>query len=186
VSSASRAAAAAGGVLLGLAAVAALHERRPSEPAPPGRAGRAPGPAPSCGADELDPTEVRIRGGEASARIARSALEQLLATRTGSRAREILRSGVLREPLTIELNERGDNFTPYRVPGGRLGETIVYDPSALSLVETERGLLAATPETILAHELGHAVFKLRSEDDVIREVENPVRGELGLPARSRF
>jgi hypothetical protein len=136
--------------------------------------------------DDLEPAGVRIRGEEGPARVVRGALERLLATETGARAREILRSGALREPLTIELNERGDNLTPYRVPGRELGETIVFDPSALPLVETAQGPLAATPETVLAHELGHAVFKLRSEEAVIRQVENPVRRELGLPPRSRF
>jgi len=136
--------------------------------------------------DALEPVGVRILGAEPSARVARGALERLFATETGARVREILRSGVLLEPLTIELNQRGENFTPYRVPGRWLGETVVYDPSALAPVETEQGRLPATPETILAHELGHAIFKLRSEEDVIREVENPVRRELGLPARSRF
>jgi hypothetical protein len=135
--------------------------------------------------DDLEQAGVRIRGEERSARFARSALERLLATGTGARVREILRSGVLREPLTIELNERGDNLTPYRV-AGELGETIVFDPSTLPLVETAQGRLAATPETVLAHELGHAVFKLRSEEAVIEAIENPVRRELGLPPRSRF
>jgi hypothetical protein len=39
---------------------------------------------------------------------------------------------------------------------------------------------------VLAHELGHAVFKFTSEQDVIDAVENPVRDQLGLPRRSRF
>jgi hypothetical protein len=56
----------------------------------------------------------------------------------------------------------------------------------VSLVETERGPLPACPETILAHELGHALFKLVSEAEVIRDVENPVRASLGLPRRVRF
>jgi hypothetical protein len=172
---------AVGGALLGLVAAAT----RPGHTAAPLPAG-APRPAAACAADELEPAGVLIHGGEVAARLARDALLRLLATETGARAQEILRSGALPAPLTLELNERGDNYTAYRVAGGRLGETVVYDPSALALVETERGRLPATPETILAHELGHAVFKLRSEEDVIREVENPVRRELGLPARSRF
>jgi len=143
-------------------------------------------PAASCTDAEAGVPGIVLLGDGSAARAARSAIEQLLATETGSRAREILRSGALREPLTIELNQHGDNFTRYRAPGGELGETIAFDPSTLSLVETERGRLAATPETILAHELGHAVFKLRSEEDVIQEIENPVRRELGLPARVRF
>jgi len=177
------AALAVGAALLGLAAAGAIRDRHPRAPAAAGHALR---PAASCTPDEPEAQGVLILGGEPSARAARSALEQLLATETGSRAREILRSGALRGPLTIELNQRGDNFTPYRVPGKELGETIVFDPSTRSLVETEQGTLAATPETILAHELGHAVFKLRSEEDVIQEVENPVRRELGLPRRTRF
>jgi hypothetical protein len=187
VSGPSRAAAlAVGAALLGLAATDLFRDRPPREPATPGRARLAPPAGASCRADELEPAGVRIRGPEASARLARGALVRLLATETGARAREILRSGALPDPLTIELNERGDNFTPYRVPGGRLAETILFDPTELPLVETEQGRLPATPETILAHELGHAVFKLRAEEDVLREVENPVRRELGLPERSRF
>jgi hypothetical protein len=175
--------AALGAVCLGLAASGALRDRHPRAAA---LAKRPPRPAASCTPGGLEPASVRIQGGEPSARAARSALERVLATEPGSRAREILRSGALRGPLTIELNQRGDNFTPYRVPGVELDETIVFDPSTHSLVETEQGTLAATPETILAHEVGHAVFKLRSEEDVIQRVENPVRRELGLPPRTRF
>jgi hypothetical protein len=104
----------------------------------------------------------------------------------GARAREILRSGALAEPLTLELNAQGENFTAYRVAGRELGETIAFDPGSRRVVETDAGPLAATPVTILAHELGHAIFKLHAEADVIREIENPVRDELGLPRRRRF
>ena len=72
------------------------------------------------------------------------------------------------------------------MPGIELSETIFLDPFSFPLVETQDGPRAAPAETVLAHELGHAVFKLASEDDVIREVENPVRAELGLPLRVRF
>jgi len=180
------AALALGAALLGLAAAGAIRGHHPRAPAAASRAGHALRPAASCTPDDVELPGVLILGGEPSARFARSAFERLLATEPGSRAREILRSGALREPLRIELNQRGENFTPYRVPGKELGETIVFDPSTLSLVETEQGRLPATPETILAHELGHAVFKVRSEEDVIQEVENPVRRELGLPLRTRF
>jgi hypothetical protein len=174
-----------GAAILALAIGGALHGRHPRERAG-GLRGHPPRPAASCAVGDLERAGVRIRGEEGSARVARSALERLLATAAGARAREILRSGALRESLTIELNARGDNLTRYRVPGGALGETIDFDPSALPLVETDQGPLAATPETVLAHELGHAVFKLRSEEAVIDEVENPVRRELGLPPRLRF
>jgi hypothetical protein len=175
---------AVGAALLLLAAAGALREGHPR--APTGRIGPAPRPAASCSPEAIDAAGVRIVGAEPAARVARSALEQLLATEPGARAREILRSGALRGPLTIELNQRGENFTPYRSAGSELGETIVFDPSARSLVETEQGKLPATPATILAHEIGHAVFKLRSEEDVIEAVENPVRRELGLPRRLRY
>jgi len=177
----------AGAVLLGLALPWLMRDRAAHGPAPRGRPALAPPPGPACSLEALDVSELRVRGGGLrSEQLARGALEVLLSTRVGARAREILRSGALPEPLTLELNERGDNFTAYRVQGRELGETIVFDPSALSLVDTERGVLPATPETILAHELGHAVFKLRSEEDVIREIENPIRQELGLPRRRRF
>ena len=181
------AALAAGAVLLGLVLPWLMRDRPARAPAPRGRPALAPSRGPACSLETEDISELRIRGGDLrAAQITRGALEVLLATQVGARAREILRSGALPEPLTLELNERGDNFTPYRVPGRELGETIVFDPSSLSLVETEQGVLPATPETILAHELGHAVFKLRSEEDVIREIENPIREELGLPRRRRF
>ena len=181
------AALAAGAVLLGLALPWVMRDRAARGPAPRDRPVLAPPPGPACWLEAEEVSEPRIRGGDLrSARLARGALEVLLATQVGARAREILRSGALSEPLTLELNERGDNLTPYRVPGRELGETIVFDPSSLALVETEQGVLPATPETILAHELGHAVFKLRSEEDVIREIENPIRQELGLPRRRRF
>ena len=70
--------------------------------------------------------------------------------------------------------------------GRELSPTVLFDPKAYPRVETEAGLRAAPPETVLAHELGHAVLGLMSEQDVIREVENPVRAELGLPLRVRF
>jgi hypothetical protein len=130
---------------------------------------------------------VRFRGGDAAAgQRARDALAHVLATGVGERARRIMESGALPEPVTIEVNDRGDQFTRYRVPGRTLGETIVFDPDRLPLVETDAGPLPALPETVLAHELGHAVFKLRSEEAVILAVENPVRDALGLPRRSRF
>jgi hypothetical protein len=118
--------------------------------------------------------------------LTQRALERLLSTQVGARLRERLESGTLAGPLTIELNLRGDDFTAYRVPGEEIGETVVFDPWTLPNVETQRGLLPATRETVLAHELGHAVLKLETEDDVIREVENPLRQELGLPLRVRF
>ena len=127
--------------------------------------------------------------GEADAQafaIARGALDRVFATPTGARALERLHSGVLAGPLTIELNRRGANFTAYRVPGRELGETIFFDPSSRPLVETAAGRTPAYAETVLAHELGHAVFKLTSEQAVIDAVENPGRDELGLPRRSRF
>ena len=116
----------------------------------------------------------------------RRALERVLATQVGQRARARIESGALPGPLTIELNAERDNFTPYRVPGQELSETIAFDPASFPLVETQAGTRSAPPDTVLAHELGHAVFKLVSEEDVIREVENPVRAELGLPLRVRF
>jgi hypothetical protein len=131
-------------------------------------------------------TRIRIHGGAELRVLTRRALDRLFATRIGARVRERLDSGALAGPVTIELNLRGDDFTPYRVPGEELGETIVFDPWTLPLVDTELGRLPATRETVLAHELGHAVFKLRSEHEVIREVENPLRQELGLPLRVRF
>lgn len=128
---------------------------------------------------------VHIHGDPALTLLTRRSLERVLSTRVGARACALLeRPGA--PPLTIELNLRGDDFTPYRVPGESLDETIVFDPWTLPTVETVEGREPATRETVLAHELGHALFKLRSEADVIREVENPVREELGLPRRARF
>ena len=118
--------------------------------------------------------------------VARGALDRVFATPTGARALERLYSGVLAGPLTIELNRRGANYTAYRVPGRELGETIFFDPSSHPVVETASGREPARAETVLAHELGHAVFKLTSEQAVIDAIENPVREELGLPRRSRF
>ncbi len=117
---------------------------------------------------------------------ARAALERVLATPIGVKARELLDAGVLGGPLVIELNDRGENFTAYRVPGRELGETILFDPGSRPLVHTERGRAEAAPETVLAHEIGHAVFKLTSEEAVIQAIENPIRDELGMPRRSRF
>jgi hypothetical protein len=134
----------------------------------------------------LEP-HVVFRGGDVvGIGIARDALDRVFATPTGARALERLVSGRLTGPLTIELNRRGANFTEYRVPGRVLGETIFFDPSSHPLVETALGPAPAYAETVLAHELGHAVFKLTSEQEVIDAVENPVRVELGLPRRSRF
>ena len=152
------------------------------------------GLAPASGLREPAPLDsatalplLRIEGGsDVEVPRARRVLSRVLATQIGAKARARLESGELPEPLTLLLNSRGDNLTRYRIAGRELSETIVFDPTAYPLVETERGLRAAPPETVLAHELGHAVFKLASEDDVIREVENPVRAELGLPLRTRF
>jgi hypothetical protein len=128
---------------------------------------------------------VVYRGGDAQGlAIARNALEHVFATPTGAQLRERIAS--LSGRLAIELNARGDNFTAYRIPGRELGETIHFDPSSRPTVATERGSEVARAETVLAHELGHAVLKLTSEQDVIDAVENPVRDELGLPRRVRF
>jgi hypothetical protein len=155
---------------------------------------RAPGSAPSAvvAAEAAAPAarvahaRVWIRGSVELRGLARASFERVLATRMGDRVRERLASGALRQPLTIELNHDGDQLTRYRIPGEELGETIRFDPRHLPLVETELGPVPATPETVLAHELGHAVFKLESEEAVIALVENPVRDELGLPRRVRF
>lgn len=162
-----------------LAAAAALLGLAPAE-------GLRETPPPAASAEAALPL-LRIEGdpGIETPRV-RRALARVLATRVGARARALLESGALKEPLTIELNERRDNLTPYRVAGRELSETIVFDPAAFPLVATSAGMRSAPPETVLAHELGHAVFKLASEADVIREVENPVRAELGLPLRVRF
>jgi hypothetical protein len=152
------------------------------------------GLAPASGLRELAPLDsgrvlplLRIEGGsDVEVPRVRRVLSRVLATRIGAKARARLESGDLQDPLTVLLNSRGDNLTRYRIAGHELSETIVFDPAAFPLVETEAGLRAAPPETVLAHELGHAVFKLASEDDVIREVENPVRADLGLPLRTRF
>ena len=130
---------------------------------------------------------VVFRGGDAQGlSVARSALEHVFATPTGEKVRARIASGAFAGPLSIELNARGDNYTAYRVPGRELGETIYFDPSSRPTVETERGSETARAETVLAHELGHAVMKLISEQEVIDAVENPVRAELGLPRRVRF
>jgi hypothetical protein len=118
--------------------------------------------------------------------IARDALDRVFATPMGARALERMQSGALAGPLTIELNRRGANYTAYRVPGRELGETIFFDPSSRPLVDTASGREPARAETVLAHELGHAVFKLTSEQAVIDAIENPVRDALGLPRRSHF
>lgn len=146
----------------------------------PRRAGDGPAPAASAA-----PALIRIRGGAELEGLTRRTLERIFATRPGARMRERLESGEI-APVTIELNALGDAFTRYHVPGEVIGETIAFDPLTLPLVDTELGRLPATRETVLAHELGHAVLKLRLEDQVIRDVENPLRAELGLPLRVRF
>ncbi|MGH7337363.1 MAG: hypothetical protein ACREI7_07290 [Myxococcota bacterium] len=147
---------------------------------------RAPASVPPPIPTLVDSSHVVFRGGDASGfGVARDALERVFATPTGALALQRLVSGAT-GPLTIELNGRGANFTAYRVPGRELGETIWFDPSSHPLVETALGPEPAYAETVLAHELGHAVFKLTSEEEVIDAVENPVRDELGLPRRSRF
>jgi len=172
-------------VLLGLGLAAGLAWLARPAPTPPPVALARARAAPRLPVER--PLLVRFRGGDAAAgQRARDALAHVLATGVGERARRIMESGALPEPVTIEVNDRGDQFTRYRVPGRTLGETIVFDPDRLPLVETDAGPLPALPETVLAHELGHAVFKLRSEDAVILAVENPVRDALGLPRRSRF
>jgi hypothetical protein len=138
---------------------------------------------------ETDPLPPRVvfRGGDGtSLDAARRALEHVFATPVGAEARERLVAGLLAEPLTIELNHRSDNFTAYRRAGRELGETITFDPDSHPIVRTERGLEPAQAETVLAHELGHAVFKLRSEQEVIDWIENPVRDRIGLPHRIAF
>lgn len=146
------------------------------------------GPVPPLSAPVLapPPVTVRIVGGPELAALTRNAMDRVFHTRVGARMRSRIESGALDGPLTIELNLRGEAFTPYRVPGGELASRIVFDAWTLPLVETELGPMRATRETVLAHELGHAVLKLRDEEQVIREVENPVREELGLPRRVRF
>jgi hypothetical protein len=130
---------------------------------------------------------VVFHGGDAQGlAAARSALEHVFATPIGTQLRARLASGEFSGPLAIELNARGDNYTAYRIPGRELGETIYFDPSSRPMVETERGSETARAETVLAHELGHAVLKLTSEQAVIDAVENPVRDQLGLPRRVRF
>jgi hypothetical protein len=130
---------------------------------------------------------VVYRGGDAQ-RLARAreALDHVLATPTGAQLRARLASPEFAGPLAIELNTRGDNYTAYRIPGRVLGETIYFDPASGPSVETERGSETARAETVLAHELGHAVLKLTSEQEVIDAVENPLREQLGLPRRIRF
>jgi hypothetical protein len=146
----------------------------------PGRAALAPTPLPPLAA------RIRIVGDRELAALTRNALDRVFTTRVGARLRERVESGTLPGPLVIELNLRGEDFTVYRVPGSELAETISFDVWTLPEVDTEVGRRRATRETVLAHELGHAVLKLRSEELVIREVENPVRDELGLPRRVRF
>lgn len=162
------AALAAAATLLGLAPASGLRE-----------------PAPLDSSSALP--ELRIEGAsDVEAQRVRRLLSRVLATRVGAKARARLESGDLREPLTVLLNADRDNLTRYRIAGRELSETIVFDPAAFPLVETVVGPRASPPESVLAHELGHAVFKLASEEEVIREVENPVRAELGLPLRTRF
>jgi hypothetical protein len=174
---------------LGLSLVPGLARlARPAHPALP-VAGLPSVSAPALAALALlpAPLPVRLRGDPgAPAERTRAALARVLATSVGARARQLLESGWLPGPITIEVNHHGDHFTRYRVPGGELGETIVFDPDSLPWVDTEAGLLRALPETVLAHELGHAVFKLVSEEAVIRAIENPVRDDLGLPRRLHF
>src|SRR5574342_1350642 len=72
-----------------------------------------------------EPPELRveIRGGsDVETARTRRALERVLATRVGRRARALLESGALPQPLVIALNARGDNLTPYRVPARELSE----------------------------------------------------------------
>ncbi len=159
---------------LALAAAAIWWQTAPAAVAP-----LAP-PAPAA------PIVVFHGDDEAEIEVARAALARVFATPTGVRARERIASGAIAGPLTIELNDRGANYTEYRVPGRELGARIFFDPSSQPLVETAQGRVPAHAETVLAHELGHAVFKLISEQEVIDAVENPVRDQLGLPRRSRF
>lgn len=149
-----------------------------AEPEPPRHVPQA--------AYRLQPTVVFIGDAGPAVLRARAALDRVLATPVGVKARELLDAGVLAGPLVIDLNHRGENFTAYRVPGLELGETILFDPWSRPLVDTEHGRLEAAPETVLAHELGHAVFKLTSEEAVIDAVENPIRAALGMPRRSHF
>jgi hypothetical protein len=130
---------------------------------------------------------ILFEGGDAATRpLAEAALRHVFETPIGHALHRRIESGALGAPLTIELNRRGDNFTRYRIPGRVLGLRIAFDPTHDPHVHTERGLLPSSPETRIAHELGHAVLGLVSEEDVIRTIENPLREQLGLPRRSRF
>ncbi len=154
----------------------------PSAPPPP-----PPLPAIPVALVPLAMSRVVFLGDDADDEpVARAALERVFRTPIGEKACELLASGVLAGPLTIELNHRGQNFTRYRVPGRELGETIAFDPWSRPLVDTDHGRIAALPETVLAHELGHAVFKLTDEETVIQAVENPARAQMGMPLRSHF
>ena len=129
---------------------------------------------------------VDIEGPAVEAPGVERALAHVFLTKVGTQARARLVSGALPEPLTIVLNTHRDNLTLYRVAGRELSQTILFDPAAFPLVETDAG-----------HALGDGrdragprarPRRLRHEaprKQVIREVENPVRAELGLPLRTR-
>lgn len=93
---------------------------------------------------------------------------------------------------SAERNPRRDfritkGSPPLFTAGGKLDE-IFFDPTFTVQIQTTKGRMATDPESILAHELGHAVTGTcdcgPGRLDNVKQNENPVRVERGLPPRT--
>ena len=95
--------------------------------------------------------------------------------------------------LTAALESSPFMYTITTIPGYPAqtfmnSQTISVDPNFNPVLYTTDGQQVASTEVILEHELGHAVTGLPDEGpiNVIDEVENPFRAELGLPYRIAY
>jgi len=84
----------------------------------------------------------------------------------------------------IMTNEDGENYHQPET------DIIMIDPNSHPLTDTTDGVLPASTESILAHEIGHAATGIgdtgEGNMDNVLYNENPIRKELGEPERTKY
>jgi hypothetical protein len=111
----------------------------------------------------------------------KEAYSKVKGTKRGRELCEPLESA--KERYTIEVGSIG-RYSSAKEGGGTIYVPLPQGP----LVWTERGLLPASPERVLAHEIGHASTGMQDFGfpNNWQTNENPIVRELGEPPRIRY
>jgi hypothetical protein len=94
------------------------------------------------------------------------------------------------DPQTVVIKPGIGYDTGALFKGKTSTDTIQVDPDFHPVIKTEDGLIRASDQRIIGHELGHSVTGTLDEGtnkmDNVKQNENPIATQLGLSPRTQY